>query len=263
MNQPRFLYHGTSALVADAALREGLLPRRARGLKRGGNWKHSIESNPDTIYLTDAYGPYFAVNATETPKPGSPAFKSGGVEAAVIEIDVSKLEPFDLVPDEDVLEQAGRGRDGELGVRAWEAGSKSAMKVRTRWYRDRIGTNYRDGTKWIPSLEAMGTCGHIGPIPAEAISRVGFWDIRKAPDYTFANMNAMICLANYRFCGPQYKNLQSLLFDEPQIDDPLANDKGLPLDFRLQRERERTRMVEQLNAAKRLVPGPASLVVAE
>lgn len=240
MNVPEYLYHGTSETVAQRALKAGLLPRSAH--RNGSNWTHSVESNPDTIYLSDAYAPYFAVAASDIPKDGTDEFEEGGVEAAVIQIDVSKLDHFKLVPDEDVLEQSGRRYDNVKGK----------MKQRTRWYRTRL-KQYRGTEAWLASLEAMGTCGHIGPIPVEAISRVAYWDLRNAPRFTFANMDAMICLANYRFVGDKYKNLTNQLFDIPTINELLGARDQLPLAYQLQMKRAAKELKAEIDGAKRIV----------
>jgi hypothetical protein len=215
MNKPQFLYHGTSAMVANKALKEGLRPRTAHGQS---NWKRTIESNPDAIYLTDAYPLYFALNCDcDTP--------------TVLQIDVSKIDTNWLVPDEDVLEQAGRGYDDVKGN----------MKQRTRWYRKRL-KNYLATDAWLKSLEAMGTCGSLAPIPAEAISRVAFIDYDKAPTLCMTASGPSITLANYRFCGPQYRNLTNSIFGLPIEDDPLngfGNLTAVPSDEDMNEESKR------------------------
>jgi hypothetical protein len=94
------LYHGTAERHLPAILRDGLKPRG----KRKGNWSHSIESNADAIYLTNAYALYFAHSATDP--------KDNGDRSVVLEIDTSKLDSFWLVPDEDWLEQVSRKQVG-------------------------------------------------------------------------------------------------------------------------------------------------------
>jgi hypothetical protein len=196
---PQFLYHGTTVSAAQRALEIGIRPRREHGRS---NWKRTIESNPKTVYLTDAYPLYFAFNAAEHKQE----------EAAVLQIAVDRLDQLWLVPDEDVLEQAGRGHDGITG----------SMKKRTRFYRDRI-LDHLATDMWKHSLEAMGTCGSMKPIPPEAITRVAYvpQDCRQL---SMAACDAMIVLANYRFCGTKYRNLTNRLFGLPQVHDPLLGD---------------------------------------
>ncbi len=233
MTLPKFLYHGTSKYNALAAMSHGLKPRGKNGQS---NWTHSIESSPDNVYLTDTYPSYFAINAIDTNELG----QENGVEAAVLQIDVSRLNLRHLVPDEDVLEQAGRGHDRIEGD----------MIRRTRHYR-KLVKQYKGTDVWTESLQAMGTCAHIGIIPPEAISRVAFFDIRKAASFTWANMDAMICLANYRFCGSKYRNFNNLLFDLPEEAD--TSYAGLSPQFNLQQATAKAVMIEELNNAKNII----------
>lgn len=59
---PRFLYHGTSESAARRIVAEGIRPRGAGGTS---NWLKTVESNPECVYLTDVYGPYFAAQAAK------------------------------------------------------------------------------------------------------------------------------------------------------------------------------------------------------
>lgn len=52
------LYHGTSSKYLPSILREGIKPRK---LTRQSNWKTTIESRNDMVYLTNAYALYFAI----------------------------------------------------------------------------------------------------------------------------------------------------------------------------------------------------------
>lgn len=190
------LYHGTGERAAKLALVEGIKPRGEHG---NSNWKRTIESNPNGVYLTDAYPLYFAFNAVKD-----------GERAAVLEIDTDRLQEFFLVPDEDVLEQAGRRVDGISG----------SMKQRTRYYRSQQKLHIASDT-WKKSLEAMGTCTYLGTIPPEAITRVVYVDPKLAPTLVLSATDAMIILANYRFCGPKYRNLTNMLFGNELEPDPL------------------------------------------
>ena len=96
---PRLLYHGTSAAHLPAIVAKGLRPRRAGP----GNWGHTIASGADRVYLTSAYSLYYAAAAAD------------GGAGAVLEIDTRGLRPANFVPDVDVLEHTGRGRDGIPG----------------------------------------------------------------------------------------------------------------------------------------------------
>jgi hypothetical protein len=156
---PTRLYHGTSVPSAIKALEEGLLPH---GITGNSLWDHSSTSHEEAVYLTDTMPVYFAGHAIQKlPKDAEDR------RCAILEIDVSLLDPFNLVPDEDVLEQAGRGRDE---VSHWD------MVARTHWYRDQLHT-HQGATTWKTSLEAMGTCAIFDGVPAEAITRVALLDL--------------------------------------------------------------------------------------
>jgi hypothetical protein len=238
MSLPKFLYHGTSGKIADQVLSQGLQTRSQH--MKTSNWQHSIESNPDAIYLTDSYAPYFAVNATEIPEHGTLEWEAGGYEAAVIQIDVNKLDHSKLVPDEDVLEQSGRKRDRVGG----------SMKLRTRWYRNRIH-KYAGTDAWLTSLKIMGTLGHMGSIPVEAITRIAYWDLRKAPTFTFDNMDAIICLANYQFVGDKYRNFTNMLFELPLTDESLL--AGSQSEYILQAKVRQAALKTEIDRAKRII----------
>jgi hypothetical protein len=183
---PQFLYHGTSAKNAHLAAFEGIHPRGKHGRT---NWKRTVESNPDAVYLTDAYPLYFAINAAKDDD-----------DYAVIQLDTEKLDQLWLVPDEDVMEQVGRGRDDVKGN----------MKQRTRWYRKRMNQNLATDN-WKVSLQAMGTCASArAPIPPEAITRIAYVP-RDAVQLAMEAGDAMIVLANYRFCGAEISQPDQLV----------------------------------------------------
>ena len=91
------LYHGTAERFLRPILSEGIKPR---GRKKG-NWKHTVESNPHAVYLTNAYPLHFAANVANEKE-----------KLAVIEVDTSRLHLLDIVPDEDFMEQATRNGNG-------------------------------------------------------------------------------------------------------------------------------------------------------
>lgn len=186
------LYHGTSSKIAKKALKTGLLPRSITGTSQ---WEHTIDSNPDCVYLTDAYPLYFSVNAANT-KNSQPA---------IIEIDTDKLDQSKLYPDEDVLEQAGRKAD-DL-PKDWD------MNKRTEHYRTLLPM-YNRG-EWKKSLEAMGTCAYGGTIPPEAITRIVIIDHKKQAGLCWTAMDASISLLNYNFMKGKYRALTNWIFQNP------------------------------------------------
>lgn len=205
------LYHGTSEKAAKAALSGGLRPRR--DTKRS-NW--AATSHPGAVYLTSAYGPFFGANALNVGELRRAAPDAPNARFAVIEVDVERLNPFDLVPDEDALEQIGRGHD-EL-PEAWN------MKRRTRHYRDRL-KEYANGEAWRVSLRAMGTCAHLGVIPSRAMTRVAFVDIVRQRTATFAALDAQVSVSAFRFAGSRHVNLTRHVFGDPLPADLIDFDR--------------------------------------
>lgn len=203
------LYHGTSGLHLDAILAEGLKPR---GAGKKGNWAHTVRSNHRNIYLTDAYAPYFVMASTKGAEPG-----------LVIEIETDRLFPLSLVPDEDVLEQAGRGRDSIQGD----------MRKRTMWYRNHLD-RWRDGESWRKSLEAMGTCGHTGVIQPGSFTRIAVIPQDEVLKLIW-HFDASICLMNYRIFKDSYRVKSRRLFGEREpftghpFDDPRIQYEGIKI----------------------------------
>jgi hypothetical protein len=185
------LYHGTTKAVAQKALIEGLKPRG----KREGNWKHTVDSRRDAVYLTDIYGLYFAYCASK---------EDSNDTLAVIQVDTQKLNQNLFMPDEDFLEQASRGRTGK-GF----APSRKSMKERTKYYR-KIAEHNRD--LWHKSVENLGTCSYQGTIPPEAITKIAYVDTGKQKDIVFSAGDASISLMNHRFCSNKYKATTEWLF---------------------------------------------------
>ena len=194
------LYHGTAERRLPTILSLGLQPRG----RRRGNWKHSILSCPDAVYLTQAYALYYAWQATDD--------KDKADRLAVLEIDTDKLDPALFAPDEDWLEQVSRKQDGP-GVAPIDKG----MNYRTKWYRKRL-TRFR--AHWRDSLAGLGNCTYHGDIPASAITRIAFVDKQTNADLVMcAGMDPMISLMNYKFVGGRYRAAMKRLFGETVEED--------------------------------------------
>lgn len=195
------LYHGTAERAVAGILKRGIEPRG----KRGGNWNHSIESNPECVYLTTAYPLHFAGNAVKN-----------GERLAVVEVDTSKLYVMDLLPDEDFLEQATRRSDGE-GL----APKNKSMHYRTRWYRQRAEQWQH---LWSKSVEHMGTCCHSGTVPVRAITRVAYMDRQTYSKLVMHGCDPIISIENFRLCAAKYRNYTAWLFGDPlePVDDGWA-----------------------------------------
>lgn len=188
------LYHGTSAARLPSILKDGIKPRG----KGKGNWKHSVDGNPNVVYLTIAYALYFAWTATDIGK---------NEDLLVLEIDTAKLFPFDLVPDEDFLEQATRKGPG-LGL----APIEKSMKYRTAWYRRRLRgfSEY-----WKESVDGLGNCGYMGTIPPAAITRYAVISHERIAELVMSGMDPSISLLNYKLVGDKYRNWIKWAFGDP------------------------------------------------
>lgn len=222
------LYHGTSAQNARKILQSGLQPRK----KRTGNWRKTILSHPNGVYLTDAYALYFALVAA---KQGM---------AAIIELESSRLNPFRMAPDEDVLAQI----NGSNRVRGDEPLNWESMNLfeRTKFFRDHLN-DYAGTDSWKASLKAMGTCCHMGSINTNAITRIAFIDTNEARQTSTFALDPMISIMNYKLVGHRYRALTKWVFGDPLgMDVPekvrFANPDGTVSqleDFKLPDEMER------------------------
>lgn len=217
------LYHGTNSEVARKALQHGLQPRALHG---GSNWKHTIESNPDCVYLTDVYGPYFAWCATKTE----------GHQVALVEVETDLLEQGSLLPDEDFLEQVSRGNGS-----VWRELKKMSMLKRTAHLRGLMKHNARF---WADSVKHLGTCAHQGAISPQAITRITLFDPRSNPQLWSEAIQPTITLLNHQFCASKYALLTRwLMGDAVDVDQYLAAELHLPGDTGRERIRELLRAV--------------------
>lgn len=196
--KPGLLYHGTTSKALGSIQEKSILPRN---LTRRSNWKHGVPSNKEVVYLTNAYPLYFAVAATKDKE-----------KPIIVEVDQEKLDIIRMMPDEDVLEQAFRGRDN--------LPKSYDMEKRTKHYRQAaMGFTMSEaaGGSWYfeASLKLMGTCGHIGPIPKYSLTRIAIIDPKKQSQLCLASMDASISLMNYKFCASKYKALTNWIFGEP------------------------------------------------
>lgn len=192
------LYHGTSAVALPTILAHGIKPRGAKGRS---NWKHTVPSNPKTVYLTNAYALYYAQCAAK-----------GKDDLVVFEVDTDRL-PDLFVPDEDAFEQVWRGKDGKQGD----------MKSRTLYYRrlmvQFLGAVTQPGVHM--SLQALGNCGFMGTVPVAAITRYAI--IKRCDEnqqLLWQALDPTITVMNYRICGPRYRNMVRWVFGWPLEHEP-------------------------------------------
>lgn len=191
------LYHGTSEWAALEAMEKGLRPRGGGAID---NWEHTVSSNPNAVYLTDTYACHFAMHAMSN-HPRLPN-ENGGIlkRIAVIEIETNNLVQGKLRPDEDALEQVGRGLDTVPGD----------MKERTMHYREKA----KKLNTWLISLKALGTCGYYGPIHPRHFTRVALFEPKKNRDMQLMMMDGSVSTMGFRICGHFHKNYMRWLFGE-------------------------------------------------
>ena len=182
------IYHGTAAKYLPKILDHGLMPRG----RRKGNWKHSVDSRNDCVYLTTAYAPYFGMCATTGKNP-----------IMLIEMETDYMDEELLLPDEDFLEQATRTRK-DMEPHGWNTTS------RTEWFRERLPEFQHH---WMDSVKHMGTCCHQGGIDVAAITRAVTWRPMEHPNLAMEALDPSISIMNYRFCGDKYRELTAKLFE--------------------------------------------------
>lgn len=210
------LWHGTSEYAALEAVKHGLQPRRETGET---NWDHTVESNPEAVYLTNTYAAHFAIcamhNAPRIPDENTRIRK----RIAILEIDTANLVHGRFHPDEDALEQGNRGKDGL---------SHLDMKARTRYYRN-IAKKSED---WQRSLAILGTCAYYGPIAPRHIKRVVFFDPRGNRQIAWWMMDGLVSVMSFRICGHWHRNYVRWLFGEKIVPEDVTYPQTLTDEIR-------------------------------
>lgn len=183
------LYHGTTEHAARAAMKSCLDARIRHGVN---NWIDGLDSNNEVVYLTSAYGCYYAQAAVHA------ATDPGRI--AVIEIDATSLDENKFRPDEVGLEQAMRDHD-EFTVNP---------RTRTAIYQSLI----TQSPDWRLTLSKRGTCAYLAPIFSSCFTRVAFFDWTQNPSITqrMANLGVGISLETHPYLEAVQKNLTRWLF---------------------------------------------------
>ena len=190
LNQiPKYLYHGTSTKHLAKIVSEGI---KTRAKTNVSNWCVAPSSDK-AVYLTRAYGLYYALQAASDKNDN----------LIILKIGTSTLDANKFTPDEDYLEQATRHthKDEEI-------------IDRTKMFRDILDTF--DNSHAIDSLNNLGNCAYLGDIPAANI--VSYIEITKANagklifNYGY---DPMIVLMNFKIMGARYVTLMEKMFDEP------------------------------------------------
>jgi hypothetical protein len=204
------LYHGTSAKILDRLKREGIMPRAKS--KGKGNWKHTVTSNKDAVYLTTAYPWHFAACAAKE-EPG-----------LILEIDRDELLPWALCPDEDFMEQCSR---------KCEATEQNPNLAPTDWSMNKRTMFYRKIARFNPdladvSLEHMGTCAYYGTIPWSAVTRYVTVDWTKLHMRMYMQaVDSMVSALNYKILQDRHKAFVRWFFDDAVMADEITGDAHL------------------------------------
>lgn len=188
------LYHGTSHINTTKILKKGIKPRG----RKAGHWGSLSASNPSCVYLTDAYAPYFAINATNSHQMG-----------VVFEIDTAFLPEAHMLPDEDFLAQVDRLQ---------KKTTDETLLETTEHYRN-ILHQWLFTDVWKQSLKFLGTCAFNGVIPPEAISRYAVFKLDRDPSvkgscHMLMHFDPTISLQNYRYCASKYRFKTAHLFGD-------------------------------------------------
>jgi hypothetical protein len=230
------LYHGTTTTRLPAIYRDGIKPRG----RAAGNWEDLGASRADCVYLTDAYALYYGlialwsegrdreerewkllceqrprawiVQADERKRrklsremERQARRREEAIETtlpAVIEIDADRLNPLDLIPDEDAVEQTLL-RDGQMLHMA-----PGELLALIREHTHKLAGQHET------SLQMLGTCAHRGTIPPAAITRVAVVNPSKAPELCyFARINSCN-IVRFAEVGGQLRDLTKWVFGE-------------------------------------------------
>jgi hypothetical protein len=126
------------------------------------------------VYLTDAYGFYFA-------DEGDEAFENGKAIKLVVEVDGNLLNPDLFYPDEDSLAQISVGKGEAASI------DECHFTIRDNLESYRL----RDGSPaWLESIATLGTCAYQGTIPPSAITRYCLLDLHVRPILTAMVLDA-------------------------------------------------------------------------
>jgi hypothetical protein len=192
------IYHGTSLRTWERIQAAGRITPRG---DRPSTW--DIESNPRAVYLTDAYAPFYGLNALNEDDPTD--------EVVVVEINTEALDPIRFVPDEDAVEQMAReDLRRQFGL--------LSMEERTAFVVQHVE---QFAHLWKASLAHLGTCAYEGDIPLSAVT--GVWALRNSREFpVWSWCDPTITLANYKVCGAFYRNVLRFLVGLPIRNDDIT-----------------------------------------
>jgi hypothetical protein len=185
------LYHGTSEKNWKSISRNGLCPRKPGSL---GNHP-DVPSGLDRVYLTNVYAPLYAHHTSRDNGHG-----------ILIEIDTEKLNPLNLVPDEDWLAQAIK-RNGYERPPERELGGAALVKRMRKVAIERPDLS-------MASIEEFGTIAHIGKISPAAFTRIAIFPIKHWPKIVLAGYDPVMTIMAHSLMKGRYLNWTRWFFND-------------------------------------------------
>lgn len=236
------LYHGTSESAARRILAEGILPRHASGHE--GHWR-AAPSHPDRAYLTRCYAPYYAFCATS----------GTGERWGLVEVDLEKIEPYRLRPDEDLFAQAAFGCAMVDLSKLPQVPKKhrDTAHAAAAYARDHLVPHHPH--LYAASLELLGTLSVHGGVPASAIRRVALVD-PKANPRLLDGAEPTISVLNHLLCGDGHAALTRFAMGEAVEPHQIL---AVPQAYELMAPEHREILAQQVAAGSgaEILYGPA------
>jgi hypothetical protein len=156
-NGPIVYHHTNSEENAQNIAQNGLIPWDHPANPSGALWDGVLQPRPNHVYLTSHQPRNHSIDAPHR---------------SILEVDLRKLDPRNLNPDEDAIDFAGLDRHMNVNLERdepWhiqERGEHSPM-TRGEWFDQLPGANDPSNTAW--SMENNETIAHRGIISPEAI----------------------------------------------------------------------------------------------